>query len=66
MTQPEYFESKDANKVCKFDSSIYGFKQASGNKNIWFDETIKRFEFIKTKCVYYKTMGALSYSYYCT
>ena len=29
MTQPEGFTSKDGNKVCKLQRSIYGLKQVS-------------------------------------
>ena len=45
MTQPEGFTSKDGNKVCKLQKSIYGLKQASRSWNIRFDETIKKFGF---------------------
>ena len=37
MVKPDGFTSKEANKVCKFQRSIYGFKQASRSWNIYFD-----------------------------
>ena len=40
MIQPEGFVSKDPNKVCKLQKSIYGLKQASRSWNIRFDEII--------------------------
>ena len=55
MIQPEGFVSKDPNKVCKLQKSIYGLKQASRSWNIRFDEIIKMFGFIKNEdepCVY--------------
>ena len=57
MIQPEGFVSKDPNKVCKLQESIYGLKQASRSWNIRFDEIIKMFGFIKNEdepCVYKK------------
>ena len=62
MSQPEGFISKNKpNQVCKLKRSIYGLKQASRSWNIRFDETIKRFGFIKNvdePCVYKKTSGS--------
>ena len=61
MTQPEGFESIDSHKICKLQRSIYGLKQASRSWNIHSDETIKEFEFIKSKddpCVYKKVSGS--------
>ena len=62
MSQPEGFISKNKpNQVCKLKKSIYGLKQASRSWNIRFDETIKRFGFIKNvdePCVYKKTSGS--------
>lgn len=61
MTQFESFESKGANKVCKLNRSIDVLKQASRSWNLRFDETIKRFDFIKNEdepCVYKKTSGS--------
>ena len=46
MTQPEGFTSKDSNKVCKLQKSIYGLKQASRSWNIRFNEAIKSYGFI--------------------
>ena len=57
MIQPEGFVSKDPNKVCKLQKSIYGLKQASRSWNIRFDEIIKMSSFIKNEdepCVYKK------------
>ena len=62
MSQPEGFISKNKpNQVCKLKRSIYGLKQASRSWNIRFDETIKRFGFIKNvdePCIYKKTSGS--------
>ena len=62
MTQPEGFVSSvRANQVCKLKKSIYELKQASRSWNIWFDMTVKEFDFIKNKdelCVYKKTSGS--------
>ena len=61
MTQPDGFTSKEPNKVCKLQRSIYGLKQASRSWNIRFDETIKEFDFIKNEdepCVYKKVSGS--------
>ena len=61
MTQPEGFISGSGSKVCKFQRSIYGLKQASKSWNIRFDETIKEFGFsqnLDEPCVYKKTSGS--------
>lgn len=56
MTQPNGFTSNDnANKVCKL-------KQATKSWNIYFNEAIKGFDFIKIKdetCVYKKASGSV-------
>ena len=60
MIQPKGFTSKDSNKVCKLQKSIYGLKQASRSWNIRFDETIKEFVFsqnVDEPCVYKKISG---------
>ena len=50
MKQPEGFvDPKNPKKVCKFQRSIYGLKQASRGWNLRFDETVKEFDFLKTK-----------------
>ena len=58
MTQPKGFVNpKNAGNVCKFQSSIYGLKQASRSWNLHSDEAIKVFGFIKNEdelCVYKK------------
>ena len=62
MIQPEGFVSKDPNKVCKLQKSIYGLQQASKSWNIRFDEIIKMFGFIKNEdepCVYKKISGSI-------
>ena len=62
MIQPEGFVSKDPNKVCKLQKSIYELKQASRSWNICFDEIIKLFGFIKNEdepCVYKKISGSI-------
>ena len=62
MKQPDGFTSKNGNKVCKLQRSIYGLKQASRSWNIHFDETIKEFGFSQNKdepCVYMKTSGSV-------
>ena len=62
MIQPKGFVSKDPNKVCKLQKSIYGLKQASRSWNISFDEIIKMLGFIKNEdkpCVYKKISGSI-------
>ncbi|MCR2847927.1 hypothetical protein KN825_15195, partial [Weizmannia coagulans] len=62
MTQPEGFvQSKDSNKVCKLQRSIYGLKQASRSWNLRFDESVKEFGYIKNEdepYVYKKSSGS--------
>jgi hypothetical protein len=62
MVQPEDFvDSKDANKVCKLQRSIYGLKQASRSWNLRFDEVIKGFGFLQNteeSCIYKKMSGS--------
>jgi hypothetical protein len=45
---------------CKLKKSIYGLKQASGQRYLKFDEVIKKFGFIENQvnnCIYVKTKG---------
>ena len=62
MMQPEGFVNpKVANKVCKFQRSIYGLVQASQSWNIRFDKLIKAYSFIQTcdeACIYNKVSGS--------
>jgi hypothetical protein len=62
MIQPEGFvDPANADKVCKLQKSIYGFKQASRSWNIRFDDVVKSFGFIKNvhdACVYKKFSGS--------
>ena len=62
MMQPEGFvDPKNADKVCKLQSSIYGPVQASRSWNIRFDEMIKVFGFTQTygeACIYNKVSGS--------
>ena len=63
VVQSSGFEdSSSARKVCKLKKSIYGFKQAFWNWNLWFDHEIKKFDFKKYEeesCVYKKVSGSL-------
>ena len=63
MTQPDGFvDPKNAGKICKLRKSIYGLKQASRSWNLYFDEVVKGFGFIKNEeepCVYRKASGSL-------
>ena len=62
MTQPEGFESINSQKVRKQQRSIYGLKHASKRWNTRFDETIKKFDFIKNEddlCMYKKVSGSI-------
>jgi hypothetical protein len=48
MTQPESFvDPKYVGKIYKLQKSIYGLKQASQSWNLYFDEVVKGFGFIK-------------------
>ena len=62
MTQPKRFISSErANQIYKLNKSIYRLKQASRSWNIYFDEIVKSFDFIKNidePCVYKKTSGS--------
>ena len=62
MTQPEGFvHSENSGKVCKLQRSIYGLKQVSRSWNLYFDEAVKEFGFIKNEdepCVYKKVSGS--------
>ena len=63
MSQPKGFVNlKSVGKVCKLQRSIYGLKQASRSWNLYFDEAIKVFGFIKSEdepCVYKKVSGSV-------
>ena len=62
MTQPKGFTSKDSNKACQLQKSIYGLKQASRSWNIRFNEAIKSYGFIQNEdepCVYKKISGSI-------
>jgi hypothetical protein len=55
MVQPEGFiDSKDANKVCKLQRSVYGLKQASQIWNLHFGEVIKGFGFVQKISDFFK------------
>ncbi|GJS93276.1 retrotransposon protein, putative, ty1-copia subclass [Tanacetum coccineum] len=62
MVQPKGFiDPKHPKKVCKFQKSIYGLKQASRSWNKRFDEEIKRFGFAQNldePSVYQKASGS--------
>ncbi|KAL0430915.1 UNVERIFIED_CONTAM: Retrovirus-related Pol polyprotein from transposon RE2 [Sesamum radiatum] len=62
MDQPEGFTAVgEEHKVCHFQSSIYGLKQASRSWNTRFDEVIRGYDFIKNDydpCVYKKISGS--------
>jgi hypothetical protein len=66
MVQTEGFvDPKDAGKVCRLQSSIYGLKQASQSWNLCFDEVIKGFRFVQNKkesCIYNK-MSVISMAF---
>ena len=56
-----FVNPKGANKVCKFQWSIYGLVQASRSWNIRFDKLIKAYGFIQTygeACIYKKVSGS--------
>ena len=63
MVRPEGFvDPKDAGKVCKLQSSIYGLKKASQSWKIHFNEELTKLGFIKNggeSCVYKKMSGSL-------
>jgi hypothetical protein len=62
MIQLEGFvDPKNAGKICKLQKSMYGLKQASPSWNIYFEEVVKGFGFIKNEedpCVYKKASGS--------
>jgi hypothetical protein len=56
-----FVDPKNARKMCKFQKSIYGLKQASRSWNIHFDKVVKGFDFIKNEeepCVYKQANGS--------
>ena len=61
MMQPDGFIAKNQEqRVCKWQKSIYGLKQAFRSWNIHFDQAIKSFGFCQNpdeSCVYMKTEG---------
>ncbi|KAL0413320.1 UNVERIFIED_CONTAM: Retrovirus-related Pol polyprotein from transposon RE1 [Sesamum radiatum] len=63
MDQPEGFTfAGEEQKVCHLQRSIYGLKQAFRSWNIYFDEVIRGYDFIKNDfdlCVYKKVNGNL-------
>ncbi|TYK09500.1 gag/pol protein [Cucumis melo var. makuwa] len=63
MAQPEGFIKKgQEQKICKFQKSIYGLKQASRSWNIRFDTAIKSYGFeqnVDKPCVYKKVVNSI-------
>ena len=63
MTQLEGFvDPKISRKVYKLQRSIYRLKQASQSQNLYFDEAVKEFRFIKNQdepYVYKKVSGSV-------
>ena len=61
MAQPEGFIKKgQEQKICKFQKSIYGLKQASRSWNIRFDTAIKSYGFeqnVNERYVYKKVIN---------
>ncbi|KAL0440307.1 UNVERIFIED_CONTAM: hypothetical protein Slati_2513700 [Sesamum latifolium] len=62
MDQSEGFTAVgEEQKVCRFQKSIYGLKQASRSWNTRFDEVIGGYDFIKNDydpCIYKKISGS--------
>ncbi|KAL0291061.1 UNVERIFIED_CONTAM: Retrovirus-related Pol polyprotein from transposon RE1 [Sesamum radiatum] len=62
IDQPEGFTIVgEEQKVCHFQRSIYGLKQASRSWNTCFDEVIRDYDFIKNDydlCIYKKISGS--------
>ena len=62
MIQSEGFIATDESKVYELQRSIYGLKQASWSRNIWFDKVIRTNGFVRNgeePCIYKWTNGSI-------